>query len=67
MQRYNAIWWQAMPTVGFLLPQVLGNRVAAWGSGAESDECVTLEDLPQVFPVSFASEGTRDFAHPHLL
>lgn len=56
-----------MPTVGFLLPQVLGNRVAAWGSGAESDECVTLEDLPQVFPVSFASEGTRDFAHPHLL
>lgn len=44
-----------------------GNRVAAWGSGAESDQCTTLEDLPQVFPVIVTSEGTGDFAHPHLL
>lgn len=61
------MWWQARPMVSFLLPQALGNRVAGWGSRAESDQCATLEDLPQVFPDIFASEGMGNFAHPHLL
>lgn len=53
--------------VNFLLLQVPGNRVAAWGSGAEGDQSTALEDLPQVLPDIVASEGMGDFAYSYLL
>lgn len=67
MQKHNAVWWQTRPMVSFVLPQVMGNKVAAWGSGAEGDQCTSFEDLPQVLLVIVATEGTGDFIHPHLL
>lgn len=53
--------------VSFLLPQALGNRVAVWGTGVESDQHSTPEDLAHVFPIIIANEGTGDYAHPYLL
>lgn len=67
VQRYNAIWWQARPMVSFLLPQALGNRVASWRSGVDSDQLPPLRIFLRFSPAIFASEGIGDFAHPHLL